>query len=207
MERGSLKLPRSTWFDLYRQVIRSIDVYCVPLSLIEDGEEEMLSAYELEVAGRKRFEISRSAYRKAHAIMRSILAEYCSVSPASLQFERSRRGKPYLVTDPMVHFSLSHSETHVALAVAPHDVGIDIEIVTPVAEYKSIADRYFTKREQQTIRAAAAPLHIFFETWVAKEAAMKCLDVSIDVLNDRSTGPPSAWLSMPQGMVGAVVWQ
>ncbi|HJP81292.1 MAG TPA: 4'-phosphopantetheinyl transferase superfamily protein [Candidatus Saccharimonadales bacterium] len=206
MRRSSLKLPRRVWFDAYRQPVHSADVYCIPLSIIE-YDERILSAEEHAATMRKRFEHDRSVYRKAHSAARNILAEYCDITPRELQFERSPRGKPHIKTHPTVYFSLSHNETHVALAVAPHEVGVDIESVAELPEYGIIMDQYFTANERALVHIAPSPLRMFYETWVIKEAGIKCLDISVDTLNHRSTGPPSTLLSMPKGIVGAVAWQ
>jgi phosphopantetheinyl transferase len=67
----------------------------------------------------------RAQYRPAHWLR--IIAHWLKVEPQDLEIQRSELGKPYLAHFPSVHFSLSHSETHSAVAIASQPVGIDIE--------------------------------------------------------------------------------
>lgn len=52
---------------------------------------------------------------------------------------KDEKGKPYFAGHEDMHFSLSHTKTHVLAAVSKHPVGADIETIRPVKEaYKRL---------------------------------------------------------------------
>ena len=54
-------------------------------------------------------------------------------------------GKPYLVSEPGVHFSLSHSGDWAVCAIGDHPLGVDIEKCEPGRP--DIASRFFHRDE------------------------------------------------------------
>jgi 4'-phosphopantetheinyl transferase len=72
-------------------------------------------------------------------------------------------GKPYFPDRPDIHFSLSHTSTHVLCAISEAAVGADIETVRSVR--KGVAGRVCTAEELRAFD--------FFELWVLKESFVK----------------------------------
>lgn len=79
-------------------------------------------------------------------------------------------GAPFLTSHPDLTLSVSHSLTTVAVAVADHPVGIDIE--APRQQLAAVAERFLDPDEQQ---AANGDINALLRAWTAKEAVYKTL--------------------------------
>jgi len=162
----------------------------------------ILSAEELERAGRFRDETHRNRYARARALLRSVLGGYLGTSPASLRFEYGARGRPSLMTaagaEPPPGFNISHSGAAFALAVSRAAVvGVDVEARRPLQDFRAIAQRYFAPQESAClaeISDEAAAREAFYECWTRKEAYLKAIGEGIAHGLDRtvvSFGPTS----------------
>jgi 4'-phosphopantetheinyl transferase len=135
--------------------------------LLDDGER----AY----AGRLRAPRDRDRYVVAHGALRSILGAYLQVNPASLEFERTRFGKPSLAdtAHAWLQFNTSRSGGLMACAVARNArVGVDVE---EIAAGDTREDSHFSAAERAALanlppdsRAAAIAA-----CWTRKEAFVK----------------------------------
>lgn len=78
------------------------------------------------------------------------------------EIRKDEKGKPYFVGREDMHFSLSHTKTHVLAAVSDCPVGADIEAIRPV---KKEFERLFSPEM----------LHDFgyFGAWTLREAVFK----------------------------------
>ncbi|MFH5822976.1 4'-phosphopantetheinyl transferase family protein [Georgenia sp. AZ-5] len=99
----------------------------------------LLSPREQARAERIRGRADRARYVSGHAAARLVLAHVTAADPAALRFDTTcprcggDHGKPRLVGEETVRFSLSRSGDRVAVAVAEGaDVGVDVERVDPV---------------------------------------------------------------------------
>ena len=119
---------------------------------------------------------------------REILSEITGLSYEELEFDTEEAGKPYL-KNADCHFSISHSEKMVAVAVnKKKPVGIDIEKIRPVSA--RIAKRVFSLSDiRYVFQSDNVPdgeiLDIemqerFFRVWTYKEAFVKMTGQGID---------------------------
>ena len=128
---------------------------------------------------------ARFEYRMARSLSREMLAKYAGVAPTKLHFTTDAFGKPLLdspVTDPRLHFNISHSHGLIACAVASgRQVGIDIEDRSRVVEYLALAERYFAPAEVAHLRTlSGADLQAaFFAIWTLKEAFVKAIGMGL----------------------------
>jgi phosphopantetheinyl transferase len=79
------------------------------------------------------------------------------------EIQKTPAGKPFFPDRPDIHFSLSHTLTHVLAAVSDAPVGVDIETVRP-------------RRAGLAVRVCAPEelaLFDFFDLWVLKESYIK----------------------------------
>ncbi|GAA5231519.1 4'-phosphopantetheinyl transferase superfamily protein [Verticiella sediminum] len=107
----------------------------------------------------------------AYAALRHLLAARLGCAPLEPRFERTRLGKPHLAGawhDAGVHFNVSHSGAWVAVAVAGHAVGVDVECGCP-PDHRDIAARWFRPEEAHRAGTPAG----FLSVWTAKEAVLK----------------------------------
>lgn len=139
----------------------------------------LLSADEVDRAGRFHFQRDRDRFVVARATLRLILGSYLRVSPGGLRFRYSEFGKPSLAEDygaPGLRFNLAHSNDLALCAVASgREVGVDVEFVRPEMAHEEIARHYFSPAEVAELRALPADgrAEAFFNCWTRKEAYIK----------------------------------
>ena len=99
--------------------------------------------------------------------------------PREFTYVYSAKGKPQCAdnlggTDGFPFFNLSHSGHYVCCAVASEPVGIDIQQMRPMRNFR-VADRYFSVREREALEACKdlQRERLFYEIWVKKEAFAK----------------------------------
>ena len=89
----------------------------------------------------------------------------------------TEKGKPYFPSMPDLHFNMSHCKEAVAVAVADHPVGIDIETIRPV---KVEFLRYvMNESELNRIFNASQPEMEFTKLWTMKESMLKLTGIGI----------------------------
>lgn len=78
-------------------------------------------------------------------------------------------GMPYIHERPEVFVSVSHSQTHAALAISNNNIGVDIE--APRHQLARVASRFLSPTEQTEFAKHSNGL---LRAWTAKEAVYKC---------------------------------
>lgn len=134
----------------------------------------------------------RNRFLAAHVGLRRVLASYLACPPAVVQYQVSPTGKPHLAGDSL-HFNMSHSGNHVAVAISNSGVGIDIEQVRRVTHLRSLAQKHFTVSELSTLENIGEDqiARGFFALWTRKEAVLKCLGVGLNrATSEIEIGPP-----------------
>ena len=102
-----------------------------------------------------------NASRGAYALLGHAITNLFNISLPYIR--KTETGKPYFPERPDIHFSLSHTKTHVLAAVSGCPVGADIETLRPVRG--GVAGRVSTPDELGQFD--------FFELWVLKESFIK----------------------------------
>ena len=135
---------------------------------------------EIDRASRFRFVSDRKRFLAARAVLRHVLGRHLDRDPASICFSYGPNGKPEL-TGAKTFFNLTHSGDLCLVAVAPVDVGIDVE------------------------RAGARP-HAELRSWVRREAWVKATGRGLaEVSGEPGPGWCLADLPSPAGYVAAAV--
>ena len=134
----------------------------------------VLSEDERHRAERFQFERHRRRFVVARATLRDILARYTGRAADALVFAYGALGKPALAGGGP-RFNVSHSEERAVFAIAPGEVGVDVEALREVAGADRIAERFFSVPEREELRAlpAASRTEGFFTCWTRKEAYVK----------------------------------
>ncbi|MBK5929299.1 4'-phosphopantetheinyl transferase family protein [Halochromatium salexigens] len=152
----------------------------VELSLTPWGERHaallaLLPAEEQARIQRYRQDQDRSRGLVAALLPRLLIARETGQPLAAIRFARAEHGKPYHADDATLHFNLSHSGVHVALAVGPAPVGVDVEQIRPTRDWEAIAQRFFAADEQRWLArfADGERQARFFELWSRKESLLK----------------------------------
>jgi 4'-phosphopantetheinyl transferase len=140
-----------------------------------------LSGDEKERAARFHFERDRTRFVGGRGLLRTLLAGYLHVRPERLEFSYGVHGKPELTAyfgERPLRFNLSHSERFVLYAITRgREIGVDLEVIRPVADLDKIAEHFFSAGEREALRSLPdnEKTRAFFDCWTRKEAYLKAL--------------------------------
>jgi 4'-phosphopantetheinyl transferase len=138
----------------------------------------MLPPEELERCLRFQLPMHRHQALAAKAALCRILARYLDCPPETLVLERTPSGKPYLRTQPALHFSLSHSGGLLLVALSRMGrIGVDAERERNVPAADLLAQRAYSFGEERALKAAGSVerRRLFFRLWTRREAVAKAL--------------------------------
>ncbi len=146
---------------------------------IPDISKEQFNKYLALVSPERQAKIHRLKCRDkqgqalfAALLLRAVLCDRLKVKNDQLHFSATEKGKPYLTDRTDVHFSISHTDGLVAVAVSDREVGIDAETVKP-ADPK-LCQRFFSTAEQDFVTPETEGwLERFYLVWTRKEAYLK----------------------------------
>ena len=131
------------------------------------------TAGEIARAARFRTEDLRRRYLRSHGALRAILGRE---TDARLDFAVGEQGKPYLPGVPRLKFNLSHSREMALVGVALDvEVGVDVECIRPMPDYKALAERFFPPSQAGEVTDEQD----FFRRWTRIEAALKARGVGL----------------------------
>jgi 4'-phosphopantetheinyl transferase len=160
---------------------RDVDLWLVPLEAAPHERARLQRLLDGDEAARAaRFHDDRHSmhFTVAHGLLREIVGAYAGTAPERLVFGAGARGKPQLVHDAAaaLEFNLSHAQ-HLGLIGVTRGVaiGVDIEVMRPMADMAEIAQRNFAPAEFHEWRQlpAAERMAGFFACWTRKEAVIK----------------------------------
>jgi 4'-phosphopantetheinyl transferase len=169
----------------------SVDASCTPLDLWYvdlDVSAEILGSFthwlsvdELEKAERLHSDLDRARYVVGRATLRRLLADRLGCSPAAIRFSYGRNGKPMLENSSgHVEFNLAHCGGDAVIALADRwAVGVDVELLRPIADVESLARLVFSDAERRELKLAPDPVSAFLSGWTRKEAYVKALGLGL----------------------------
>jgi len=119
----------------------------------------------------------RFASLQTYIMLDWLLREHDYLSPGQPMPDwlYSPLGKPYM--EGMPHFSISHCQTALAVAIHEQSIGIDVERIRHADA--ALIERTMNPREQQLIAQSAEPERQFTALWTRKEAVLKCLGTGL----------------------------
>ena len=176
---------------------------------LDVGDEEvsrlfgLIGEEERQRAGRFRAWRDRRRFIVRRGRLREWLGWHLGEAPARLAFSANPFGKPLLVGGG-IHFSLSHSQDQMMLAIAEVEVGCDIEALDPEIDWPPLAARLFAPGERAALAGMSGEKGpcAFFDCWVRKEAFVKAIGRGLSYPLDAfevSTGAPAALLGGGRG--------
>ena len=139
--------------------------------------QDLLSPAERDRAARLRTSDSRRRFVVARGLLRTLLGNCLAEDPAEVALTIGLHGKPRLVgPPPPLSFNISHADDLAVFAFAADgEVGVDVERIQAVADWKDIATSYFEESETATLAAVTetqrAPA--FIGAWTRHEARLK----------------------------------
>ena len=151
---------------------------------------EILSPDERERAERFRIPKAKYEFVLTRGTLRLLLGSALRQHPGAVRFEYSEHGKPALKASERsdLRFSVSHAEGMALFAFARNrEVGVDIELVERSGDLNAIAQRFFSAREQETLRelSGSDSREAFFRCWTRKEAYLKARGKGLSIPLDQ----------------------
>jgi 4'-phosphopantetheinyl transferase len=179
--------------------------------------KQILSEDERARTERFYFEKDREHFIAARGLLRTILGRYLDQEPSELRFCYSRYGKPSLAAsagESALRFNISHAHGLALYAVTSgREIGIDLEHLRADFAGEDIAERFFSRREVEALRALPADMRQkgFFNCWTRKEAYIKARGEGLSLPLDKfdvslAPGEPAALLSTPGDPREAARW-
>ncbi len=123
--------------------------------------------------------VRRSMRGAMRGLVRLILSRYLPDPPSRLPLTVEAQGKPTLAADyagPRIHWSLSHTEGKLVLAVAMSSrIGVDMEFMAREVPVDALSNRFFSEHDINNLLAMKAQEmgEVFLRYWTAKEAVAK----------------------------------
>jgi len=150
-----------------------IKVYWLDCTPLFDERELTRILPTLDETRREKTLRYKTAERRAQSAGAGLLLRHIFGDTAYVFGEN---GKPYFKDRDDLFFSLSHSGKYVVCAVADCEIGVDLELVSPIRP--AVMRRCFTPQEQAWIEND--PVR-FTRLWTMKEAYMKLTGTGLSV--------------------------
>ncbi len=151
--------------------------------LYRDGEGTPAHATPEDLADAAVLGPEGGAKRLMHRrLLRAMAAEVLDVHPDAVRFQREPSGLVRVVAPEPLQASIAGRGAWTALALAPHPVGVDVELYPP--------DRdppfdLLQQLEQDVILADPDPARLFLRFWTAREAYLKAEGRGLSVMPDQ----------------------
>ncbi len=180
-------------------------VYAVPIAGVNPDDSKCrsrISESRKEVLDR-RIGIARKQGFAATLLLEYAVRKHYPSVVHPLVISAAENGKPYLVSEPNIHFSLSHSGGWAVCVIGDYPVGIDIEKLEPGR--RDVASRFFHRDEVRYINSlsAAARDDAFYSLWTLKESFVKTTGHGLDLplrsfcIDIRRTPPELRYSEIP----------
>jgi 4'-phosphopantetheinyl transferase len=126
-----------------------------------------------------RFEKDRTSRIVIHGLLRSLLADYLTLSPPDLKFRQNEFGKPYL--DDEIYFSISYAGEIGMIAISRVEIGIDIVKIAPEPAGSEMLNAFMTREEREYYNNLDLNRRedAFFQVWARKESIIKAWGVGM----------------------------
>jgi 4'-phosphopantetheinyl transferase len=137
--------------------------------------KSILTEAELEKAHSFRKEVDQQRFIVARGALRSLLSICLDCPPEAIQLGKGGHNKLYVQASgaDQIFFNVAHSGDWVLIALAPSEIGIDLEQITGPFSYEGILERYFSPAEARFVREKDDSCKRFYLLWTRKEALLK----------------------------------
>ncbi|HVW97019.1 MAG TPA: 4'-phosphopantetheinyl transferase superfamily protein [Mucilaginibacter sp.] len=159
-----------------------VDVWKIAVSDNAQTDPEMLallSTAEFERCSRFYRETDRNRFVTSRWAMKNIAGKYLRSLPAELVFGSGKNNKPFVKDAKDFHYSMSHSNHTILLAIANCEIGADIEFIDAKFGYREVLKDNFSVKESEYIIEKES-ISRFFTAWTRKEAITKATAQGLD---------------------------
>ncbi len=164
----------------------ALDLWFLDLDNAPDAVTSVLDGKERERAARFVNKLHAARFTAARGYLRTLLAASLDCGPQDIEFVYGEWGKPSLPPSGArsIAFNLAHSCNKAVVAITQaQSVGVDIEAVKPIEDWRDLAERTFAPAECRGLFALPESIQLdgFFATWTRKEAIIKFWGVGLSV--------------------------
>ena len=153
-----------------------LKVFCVKTSELQGNDLSWLCSYRKAKADsclqKKDRLLSLSASLALEKGLNSL-----SLTQKEASFGLLKKGKPYLIGHPEIHFSLSHAGEAAIAAFDSKEIGCDLERKRPCS--KEVVKRCFAEEEKAYVESSLDQDEAFTRVWVYKESFLKAIGEGI----------------------------
>ena len=139
---------------------------------------ESLPADEQASVNKKVRQTDKESALITRVFLRKLLAENYRLSPAEIVFSKNEYGKPFLPSQPDLHFNISHSGGYIAYTFSDSPVGIDVEIERGM-EPETLANFLHPRENDFLFNSAGADKQEMFRIWTLKESYIKAIGMGM----------------------------
>lgn len=171
-----------------------VHVWSMELPVAVEGATRLaccLSEDERARAARFASPLDRARFAVGRGLLRTILARYTGTEPSAIRLCTNRYGKPSLesraVVSRALEFNFSRSDGIALCALARgRMLGVDVELERESPDLLEIAERFFSVREREMLRALPADqrCRAFYLCWSRKEAYIKARGLGMSLALD-----------------------
>ena len=154
----------------------AIDVWLIDVNSNEallHQFELLLAANELARATKYSQKADRARFITTAATLRVLLGRYLNTAAGHINIARDANNKPYLPAFPQLHFNIAHSGQYILMAFSGSAVGVDLEEVKSLQNFKDVMQDQFSNEESIFVNRSNNPLSSFYKLWTRKEALLK----------------------------------
>lgn len=161
---------------MIRIYVANVESY--PTDFVEEKMKQLQEIRRKKIQSLKKEE---DRYRSLVAgfLLKDALKE-CGVDYENACFKEDEQGKPYMEGEDSIHFNLSHAENYVAVAVADHPIGVDVESIShlgkePLTMVNRLSKRVLSETEKEVFQKIeeGEKVQEFCRIWTGKEAYTK----------------------------------
>ncbi|MEJ0106410.1 MAG: 4'-phosphopantetheinyl transferase superfamily protein [Bacteroidota bacterium] len=135
----------------------------------------LLDSKELDRLNRYHRENDRHRFITSRGFLRILLGKYLHQKPENIQFSKGFNNKPFVLTagKEYLKYNVSHSGSHVLIAISKAEIGVDIEEINGLFSYDDIIRTAFNENEIKFVNDSKQPVKTFYLFWTRKEALLK----------------------------------
>lgn len=162
-----------------------IKIYMMNVGVIDPEDEKWyknLSDRRLEKIGRLKNNSAKRRSIAAEILLNIGMDKEIQGVDHPVVWDTDDMGKPYLTDYPDIHMNITHSKDYAVCVISDKPVGVDIQYMREVD--LKIAERWFTKSEQEYIKDSKNPKDAFYEIWVRKESFVKAVGAGLNMSLD-----------------------
>lgn len=158
-------------------------IYAAPVSSIDPDDKmcrKCIAQNRLEMLDKRRGQARAQGFTATLLLEYAVAKQYPSVAHP-LHISVGDNGKPYLVSEPNIQFSLSHSGNWAVCALSSEAVGVDIE--QRQTGRRDIASRFFHREEISYLNSLRLfdREDAFYSLWTLKESFVKTTGHGLDL--------------------------